>query len=194
VTTDIDAITCAVFLLVAFSLAGGCQAIWLASSASRRFDIPLDGSRLWRGRRIFGEHKTARGFVVMVPATAGSFVLLAAAAATMFQREGLWPLSIPAYGALGAWAGLGFMLGELPNSFVKRQLGIAPGAAATGRLRGALFYALDRCDSVVGAMLALTVVADVPLATWLVVAAMGPVIHGGFSALVFQLGGKARIA
>jgi CDP-2,3-bis-(O-geranylgeranyl)-sn-glycerol synthase len=129
----------------------------------------------------------------MVPATAGSFVLLAAAA-TMLQREGLWPLSIPAYGALGAWAGLGFMLGELPNSFVKRQLGIAPGAAAAGWFRGALFYAIDRCDSVVGAMLALAVVIDVPLATWLVVAAMGPVIHGGFSALVFQLGGKARIA
>jgi CDP-2,3-bis-(O-geranylgeranyl)-sn-glycerol synthase len=193
VTTAIDPVVCAVFLLVGFSLAGGCQAIWLASNASRRFEIPLDGSRLWRGRQIFGEHKTVRGFVVMVPATAGSFVLLAAAA-TMLQREGLWPLSIPAYGALGAWAGLGFMLGELPNSFVKRQLGIAPGAAAAGWFRGALFYAIDRCDSVVGAMLALAVVIDVPLATWLVVAAMGPVIHGGFSALVFQLGGKARIA
>ena len=31
---------------------------------------------------------------------------------------------------MGAWCALGFMLGELPNSFVKRQLDIAPGGTA----------------------------------------------------------------
>ena len=44
----------------------------------------------------------------------------------------------PGYAALGAWAGLGFMLGELPNSFVKRQLDVAPGMAPRGRAGAAV--------------------------------------------------------
>jgi len=41
------------------------------------------------------------------------------------------------------------MLSELPNSMLKRQLGIAPGAAGGGIL-GMFFYVLDQIDMLIG--------------------------------------------
>jgi hypothetical protein len=188
----LDAVACAVLLIAAFSLAGICQAFWLASPWSRRFDLPLDGGRSWRGHRIFGNNKTLRGLVVMVPATAAGFALVAAAWPGGAANHP-WPLSVAEYAALGALAGLGFMAGELPNSFVKRRLGVPPGAAARGRLLGPLLAAVDRCDSVVGAMVVVALVVPVPLLTWVLVAFVGPALHGTFSVAVFYLGGKARL-
>src|SRR5205085_2257383 len=104
---------------------------WFAAPVSRRFSYPIDGGRTYRGTRIFGEHKTLRGFVVMVPAAAVSFAVLAAAIGDL-PHAGLWPLTFAGYAWLGGWAGLGFMAGELPNSFVKRQLGIRPGQSRQG--------------------------------------------------------------
>ncbi|MFI5342228.1 MAG: CDP-archaeol synthase, partial [Candidatus Methylomirabilales bacterium] len=46
---------------------------------------------------------------------------------------------------LGTALGLGAMLGELPNSFVKRRLGIAPGGCAHG-IPGPVFYLWDQVD------------------------------------------------
>jgi hypothetical protein len=188
----LDPAACALFLIAAFSLAGTCQAFWLASPISRWFDLPIDGGRTWRGRRIFGANKTLRGFMVMVPAAAVSFAFLAAAWPSA-GLDRLWPLSGAEYAALGAWAGFGFMAGELPNSFLKRQLGVPPGAAAHGRYRGPLLAGIDRCDSVIGAMCFLAVAVPVPLLTVALVALLGPALHGVFSAAVFHLGGKARL-
>ena len=72
----------------------------------------------------------------MVPAAAASFALCFAvvdAARAVGSRTDSGRCPSSGYAALGAWAGLGFMLGELPNSFVKRQLDVAPGQAPRGR-------------------------------------------------------------
>src|SRR5205809_2641765 len=119
---------CAAFLVGAFTLAGVSQTAWLALPLSRRFAIPLDGGRTFRGRRLFGANKTLRGFVIMVPATGVSFAVLAGTLGGMPAGvAGLWPVSATDYALLGTWAGFGFMLGELPNSFVERQLGVDAG-------------------------------------------------------------------
>ncbi|PYR00067.1 MAG: hypothetical protein DMF96_04655 [Acidobacteria bacterium] len=186
---------CAAFLVGAFTLAGVSQTAWLALPLSRRFAIPLDGGRTFRGRRIFGANKTLRGFVIMVPATGLSFAALAGLLeGSPSGRTGLWPGASADYGLLGMWAGMGFMLGELPNSFVKRQLGIAPGQAADAVYTRPLFGVFDRIDSILGMLVALTIVAPVPWLTWAYVLIVGPLLHASFSLLLFQLGGKARAA
>ncbi len=54
------------------------------------------------------------------------------------------------YGYLvGILLGLGMTLGELPNSFVKRQLEIPPGKAKNGLL-GVAFFLFDQVDLVIG--------------------------------------------
>jgi CDP-2,3-bis-(O-geranylgeranyl)-sn-glycerol synthase len=189
----ISASACAWFLLGAFVLAGMAQTAWFASPLSRRFSQPIDGGATFRGRRVFGAHKTVRGFIVMIPAAAVTFAALAAAAGDP-AAAGLWPLTIAGYAGLGACAGFGFMAGELPNSFLKRQLGVAPGERPRHPVAAAAQFLLDRIDSGVGMLLAVSAVVVTPAVTWLLVLLVGPSIHWAFSVLMFHLGLKARPA
>jgi len=190
-----DPFVCAIFLIVAFVFAGLLHSAWLRSSTSRRLAIPIDGGAHFRGRRILGENKTIRGFVVLIPAASLMFVLLAGAARIVPDlASSLWPLGLAGYATLGAWAALGFMLGELPNSFVKRQLDIPPGQAARGRIPAVIGFVVDRLDSIVGMLAAVTFAVPTPWTTWLWVLILGPAIHWSFSVLLYRLGVKARPA
>jgi hypothetical protein len=195
-TPPLDPLACALFLVCAFVIAGLAHSAWLRTAASRRLLMPIDGGLHVRGRRLFGDNKTVRGFVVMVPAAAASFTLCFAIVARLAPSvaAGLWPLSTAGYAALGAWAGLGFMLGELPNSFVKRQLDVQPGLAPRGRTTRVLFFIIDRVDSIIGMLIALSLAAPTPWMMWGYVLVIGPGIHLAFSALLFRLGVKARVA
>lgn len=190
---NLSAAACAWFLLGAFVLAGMAQTAWFAAPLSRRFSFPIDGGATFRAARVFGEHKTLRGFVVMVPAAAVSFAVLAAAIGDPGQA-GLWPLTVAGYAGLGACAGFGFMAGELPNSFLKRQLGIRPGECPRNRFAAALQFVADRIDSGIGMLLAVSLIVTTPALTWLLVLLVGPSIHWAFSIVMFHLGLKARPA
>lgn len=191
--TPTDPLACAWFLLAAFTAAGVAQTAWFAAPASRLFAVPLDAGMTWRGARVFGENKTTRGFVIMIPAAAAVFAAQSAMLAPP-EAAGLWPLSVAGYAGLGAWAGFGFMAGELPNSFIKRRLGITPGTAAQTSFGTACQFAADRLDSGVGMLLAVSLVVPVPWPTWAAVLAIGPAIHWSFSLVMFHLGLKQRAA
>jgi hypothetical protein len=188
-----NAWACSLFLVAAFVIAGFAQTAWFAAPVSHRFAVPLDGGASLRGRRIFGDNKTLRGFVVMVPAAALTFMALAFGLGNPAAR-GLWDLTPAGYAWLGACAGFGFMAGELPNSFIKRQLDIDPGASARRGAAAAAQFAIDRVDSGVGMLLGVSLAAPTPLSTWPLVLAIGFSFHWAFSVLMFQLGLKARPA
>jgi hypothetical protein len=183
-------------LILAFVLAGFAQSFWLRSKMSRRFQSPIDGRRQFGGKRILGDNKTWRGFIVMIPATGLSFVVvrLLFTLPSIQAAERIWPLSIGQYALIGAWAGFGFMMGELPNSFLKRRIGIDPGQAPTHSVAKAFCFVLDRLDSIAGGLVALALVVPTPLGTWFCLLLIGPVFHWSFSLLLFHLGVKARLA
>jgi hypothetical protein len=113
---------------------------------------PLDGGATFRGRRLFGDNKTWRGLLAM-------WLGVLLAALLLSRLPGYWtrlPLEIQQAGALrfGALLGLGTVLAELPNSFLKRQLDIPPGSR---RLSGptVLLVILDQGDFVLGIWLTL---------------------------------------
>jgi hypothetical protein len=110
------------------------------------------------------------------------------------EAFGLWPLTGFHYALLGAWAGLGFMLGELPNSFLKRQLDIEPGCLTTNRAWTVWQLAADRMDSGLGMLLALALVVPVPWQTWALVLLLGWSLHWGFSLVLYCLRVKPRAA
>ena len=102
---------------------------------------PLDGGATYRGRRVFGDNKTWRGAFVM---TAG----ILAATLLLSLWDPWWsrlPRGIRDAGPLlyGLLLGVGVVLGELPNSFIKRQLGVAPGTQ-----RNLLLTIYDQADFV----------------------------------------------
>jgi CDP-diglyceride synthetase len=123
----------------------------LLSAVVLRFDLfsrlkkPIDAGHTFRGRRLFGDSKTWRGvFVAVVGCVAMVFVQKHVRLGRfdyleLVDYEGIHPLGFGT--AMGATA----MLGELPNSFVKRQLGIPPGGTTKGLL-AAVFYTWDQLD------------------------------------------------
>ncbi len=149
--------------------------------------VALDGGRLWRNRRIFGANKTLRGLVVMVVATS----FWAAVLARLGAPAGV---DHPSVGAAlwGAALGLGYIIGELPNSFIKRQLDVPPGAAARGRAL-ALLWLLDQVDSLAGALLAMSFVSSPPLAVMLWLCAITLVLHPAAAYVMVQLRLKDRV-
>lgn len=106
---------------------------------------PLDGGARFRGRRVFGDNKTWRGALVIVAGVTVTTLLL--------SLWGWWwsrlPGDLRSAGPLpyGLLLGIGVVVGELPNSFLKRQLGIAPGARGRS-LAGVLLSIYDQADFV----------------------------------------------
>src|SRR5689334_10856315 len=105
---------------------------------------PIDGGRVIRGRRIFGDSKTWRGIVVAVVGC-----VLAVAAQRYVLRPPRWLLVVASERinriVFGTAMGAGAMVGELPNSFVKRRPRRERGASARGPL--ALLFCLgDQMD------------------------------------------------
>ena len=147
--------------------------------------VPLDGGAKFRSRRLFGDNKTIRGAVVMIGVSTLVAIL-----------QGI--VRLPAleyfdYGAanlamVGMLLGAGFVLGELPNSFLKRQLDVAPGA------HGGVWHAiLDQLDSVIGALLLLSLVWVAPLHVWVIGFLLGSGLHMAVNGIFVLVGVKRTI-
>ncbi|AGA35407.1 CDP-diglyceride synthetase [Thioalkalivibrio nitratireducens DSM 14787] len=133
---------------------------------------------------------------MLPPAAAAAFVVLESLRERIPEplMAGWWPLGPLEYAGLGFGCGVAFMAAELPNSFLKRQLGVPPGRAPDRRWLRFVAFAIDQLDSVVRVLLALTLLVPVHAATWLWVLLFGPGLHAGFSLLMYRLGLKVRAA
>lgn len=159
--------------------------------------MPIDGGRTFRGRRLFGDNKTWRGFAVMVPAAGLFFFLISFVIERFFGGAaalGLWSLPSWQYGLLGLWTGFFFMAFELPNSFLKRQLDVAPGAAPRRTWAKVLTFLFDRFDSLVGLLASTAVFVATPWQLWLLLFVVGSFVHWLFSVLLYAFGVKKRPA
>jgi hypothetical protein len=184
----------AVFLVICLSLAGVAHVLWLRSPVSRLLSQPVDQGVTLRGRRLFGANKMLRGFVAMPPATALAFGALGGLRPIYPPgiMDALWDLSALGYCALGLASGLAFMLAELPNSFLKRQLDVEPGGLATSTWLRPLCFVLDRFDSTLGVLLVVTLALPTSWATWGIALSLGVAGHALFSHWLHRVGVKAR--
>jgi hypothetical protein len=113
----------------------------LARDWLRPLKRPLDGGACWRGRRLFGDNKTWRGAVVMISGILAATLLLSLSDWWWSELpEGIRDAGPVLFGLL---LGVGTVLGELPNSFLKRQLDVPP-----GEQRSLLFTIYDQADFV----------------------------------------------
>jgi hypothetical protein len=184
----------AIFLLACLSIAGALHVYWLRSPMSQRFDRPVDGGAMLRDRRIFGNNKQWRGFVMMPPAAALAFSLFGGMRPIYPDpvEQALWHLGPGEYALLGFISGMAFMLAELPNSFLKRQFDVAPGALPSQPWLRPVCLILDRIDSTLGVLLAISVMLPLPAATWAWAVLLGPSTHALFSHWLHRAGVKPR--
>jgi len=111
-----------------------------------KLNAPVDGRRKFRGKRLLGNNKTYRGFVVGV---------LIAYFTLLWQKtliaNGSWPIDNTLFNydnenliLLGFAFGFGALAGDAIKSFFKRQKGLVPGRP---------WFPFDQLDYVVGGLL-----------------------------------------
>lgn len=112
----------------------------------RTFNAPMDFGASYKGKRIFGAHKTWRGLLAgMVVATA-----VIALQKYLYTHSSWAPdLSWFDYGSANIWAlgplfGAGVLLADAIESFFKRQRHIAPGQT---------WFPFDQTDYIIGGCL-----------------------------------------
>ncbi|MBN2381658.1 CDP-archaeol synthase [bacterium] len=120
---------------------------------------PLDGGAKVRDKPLFGANKTWRGLFVSVVGT----VIFAYVHRLLFDMSSFFHgITIVNYTVVsplhvGLALGVGMILGELPNSLLKRQIGIGAGQQRSDFI-GVLFRLYDQLDLLVGAWLLMMLV------------------------------------
>jgi hypothetical protein len=117
---------------------------------------PMDMGVTFLGKPLFGPNKTWRGIVVStIGCVAFSFfICYLYSGSEVFKSISIVDFNQvnPLY--FGLALGLGMILGELPNSFLKRQIGIGSGEQGSG-FGGILFRIFDQIDLLLGIWLLL---------------------------------------
>jgi hypothetical protein len=154
--------------------------------------LPLDAGLHWRGRRIFGANKTWRGAAVMIGTTTLASIVLESFNDCCLQISALPDFAQSHPGIWGLLLGVGYIVGELPNSFTKRQLGIPPGAAGQGAT-GRFFWYVDQLDSLVGMLLFTMPVWQPPWSLVVLLFALMLMAHPVSAWVMVQFGLKTRV-
>ena len=149
-----------------------------------RFDLlkslkrPIDGGRGW-----FGANKTWRGALMMFTG-----VLLATGVVWELMPDSLQDES---WVVVGALIGAGTVLGELPNSYLKRRLGIEPGAR---RLTpgGIALILYDQADFVPAIAICLLPVWTMPLDTLIIGFVAVAAVHLVVNVVGYAIGAREQ--
>ncbi len=165
---------------------------YLAHAPVLRFDLlsrlarPIDGGATLGGRRVLGDNKTWRGAVVMSAGVLAATLLLSLWP-TCYRQ---WPAPLHSHRVLfGLLLALGFVAGELPNSFIKRQLDIEPGGRRTSPF-GIVLAIVDQADFVPAVWLTLSPLWLMPAAQALVVFVVVVIGHTMINVLGYAIGAR----
>jgi CDP-diglyceride synthetase len=148
---------------------------------------PLDLGAKFRGRRLFGDNKTWRGALFM---TAG--VVFAVALLSLWPwywhklPDGIQDAGPWVYGLL---LGVSVVVGELPNSFLKRRLGIAPGAQRR-TITGVLLTLYDQGDFVLVVWVVLLPIWVMSPVQALVVFLVVSALHLAINVVAYAIGAR----
>ena len=145
---------------------------------------PVDLGLAWRGKRILGNSKTFRGFIVLT-VLSGSLM----AVMSWFMNV---PLKYNPY-LCGGLLGFGYSLLELPNSFLKRRMGIGESSCAEEGCKP-FFYILDQTDSIVGALLFLPVIYSPSRELIISLFFLGVFLHAALDICLHNFGYKRKTA
>ncbi|MGQ7462153.1 CDP-archaeol synthase [Streptococcus suis] len=158
-------------------LAGIANMIFCRSTILRSCNRPMDsGKILADGRPLFGANKTWKGFLGMIVFTSFFqliwFSLLSDSSLHFYPKE----FTIWVHAGIGALLGFTYVTCELPNSFLKRRLAIAPGKKAQHSWAWCFIW-IDQIDSLLGcvAILALFIPMTLPLYIFYVL--LGGITH-----------------
>lgn len=151
-----------------------------------QLDISLDGNKKFHNKRIFGDSKTIKGvFVHIFIATFVCELLY------IVYANGFHQFIHPLFGNQPIFIGLiysvFYCLGELVNSFIKRQINISPGGvSASGYIQN--FF--DLADGIIVVTVVLIIFTQVTFYEGILAAILGIFLHFATDFLMKGLGLK----
>jgi hypothetical protein len=177
------------WLITPVLVAGLGQVAILRTGQLGRLAVPLDFGWYWRAKPVLGPRKTWRGVIVMTTVAALTARAQAVAARRSRRLRAINPFDYERVNPwlLGGALGLGYCIAELPNSFVKRRLGIPP-MHTSSRFQ----YLVDQSDSVIGCLTALRFFYKPTRTETSVAFATGLAVHIAVDRLMHALGVKHR--
>ncbi len=177
-TTITVAIVTSLYLMLPLVISGIIHMVVVRSNVFKVIKIPIH-------QQAFGENKTWRGVLVMPVLS-----MLGVWATQQIPVEGseLVTVSLVNESAiiLGILLGLGYVIFELPNSFIKRRLGIAPGKLPPSKK--IIFIIIDQADSAIGCALVYLLMKDISVMIFLIIIFLGPLIHLLVNLTLYLLG------
>lgn len=158
----------ALYLMLPAYIANMAPAFFSHLKMGRILDSPIDIGRKYKGVRIFGDHKTVKGFLF------GTFfgVLMCLGQFWIFNGGWLMDLSVVNYTyygavAIGGLMGFGALVGDSVESFFKRRIGIKPGGC---------WPVFDQIDFVLGAVVFASIVIEFPLDILIAILVVSPIL------------------
>jgi CDP-archaeol synthase len=137
--------------------------------------------------RLFGENKTWRGGLVMTAGT--TIAALGLARVPAYRRRLPAPVAAANPAIVGGVLGLASWIGELPNSFVKRRIGIPPGERLHSPA-GVLFSIVDQADWVPVAALLIRPIWKISFRETLGVFALAVAVHLPINLIGYAIGAR----
>jgi len=157
------------------------QISWL-----KRFDTPIDFGKAYRGKRIFGAHKTWRGLITGI-----LFGTLTLALQQLAIQHSGWLQSwthqidytqLPTL-ILGPLFAIGALGGDAIESFFKRQRGIAPGHG---------WFPFDQTDYIIGGAIATMPFVQLSLLQYVWLVVLWLIVHIISTVVGYLMGVKER--
>jgi len=143
----------------------------------------LNGLAIPISDKWFGKNKTYRGFLVL-PILTGCFALILSAFFGPFQSSFGYDFFV------GFGLGLAYVLAELPNSYIKRKLGIANGHQS--QKYKYLQYFTDKADSIIGVLIFYFLAVEVSFTSIFILFCISMCLHIGMSQLLVLLNIKKK--
>lgn len=142
---------------------------------------PIDMGLSFRGRRVFGDHKTLRGFIfgIFGGILVGAMQFIVKDI-DFFASISIVEYTLPLALTIGASFGFAALIADSIESFFKRQIGIAPGKP---------FIPFDQTDFILGIIACSYFFQPLSLSMIIVLLITGPLL----SALVTKIGYKLKI-
>jgi hypothetical protein len=178
------------WLILPVVAAGMVHVLVLKRGLMGKLAQPVDGGLYCNGTPILGANKTWRGLLIMTIATS-CFTRVQSTIEYRVRKSTLGASAVeallPSWEA-GAAVGLAYSLAELPNSFIKRRLGVVPGSI--GERMPVVQYIVDQTDSVLGCLLVLRSIHRLRGEEAAAVFVLGTMIHIGVDQLLYGIGVK----
>lgn len=173
-------------------IAGIMNSVWCKSKCLKKIQIPMDGGKNFvDGKRIFGENKTWKGFLGYIVFNMICMILCGILCnVTQIEEYNMFynklDNNVINNLLIGFLLGLAYGLFELPNSFLKRRLGIVPGKSISG-IAKAFFVFLDQADSVFGCALVVCLFTPMTVGLYFAYVVVGAVTHIIINMLLYAL-------